>query len=211
MSTDLLPQERVARCIFQLRGKRVILDADLAAIYGVTTKRLNEAVKRNQERFPDDFVFLIERKELATLRSQIATFASVTKYDMRSQTATASKRIFRHAPFAFTEHGAIMAAAMLNSPRAVQMSLFVVRAFVQMREALADHKELAQKLAELERKLTERLDGHERALLQLLDEMKQLVEPPAPPRKRIGFGVAEARGVYRVRRGQSLPNRGHSS
>ena len=145
MSAALLPLESVARCIFQLRGRRVILDADLAAIYGVTTKRLNEAVKRNPGRFPDDFVFYIERKELAT----------------------APKRIFRHAPFAFTEHGAIMAAAMLNSPRAVQMSLFVV--------------------------------------------MKQLFEPPESPRKRIGFGVAESRGVYRVQRGQGLPNRRHSS
>jgi hypothetical protein len=200
MSTALLPQEHVARCIFQLRGRRVILDADLAAIYGVTTKRLNEAVKRNPGRFPDDFVFPIERKELADLRSQIATFASATKYDMRSQIATASRRNIRYTPFAFTEHGAIMAAAMLNSPRAVQMSLFVVRAFVQMREALAGHQELAHKLAELERKLTERLDGHERALLHLLDEMKRLIEPPEPPRKRIGFGVAESRGVYRARR-----------
>ena len=200
MSTALLPLARIASRIFELRGRRIILDADLAGIYGVTTKRLNEAVKRNQERFPDDFVFQLERQEVANLRSQIATFVSATQYDLRSQPATASKRIFRHAPFAFTEHGAIMAAALLNSPRAVQMSLFVVRAFVQMREALAGHQELAQKLAELERKLTERLDGHERTLLHLLDEMKQLVAPPEPPRKRIGFGVAESRGVYRVKR-----------
>ena len=192
MSTTLLPLERVARCIFQLRGRRVILDADLAVIYGVSTKRLNEAVKRNQERFPEDFVFQIERQEVANLRSQIATLESATRYDLRSQSATASKRIFRHAPFAFTEHGAIMAAAMLNSPQAVQM-----------REALAGHQELAKKLTELERKLTERLNEHERAILHLLDEMKQLVEPPKPPRKRIGFGVAEARGVYRVNRSKA--------
>jgi len=191
MSAALLPLESVARCIFQLRGRRVILDADLAAIYGVTTKRLNEAVKRNPGRFPDDFVFHIDRQEVAILRSQIAT----SRYDNKTGHGGA-----RYQPFAFTEHGAIMAAAMLNSPRAVQMSLFVVRAFVQMREALAGHQELAQKLAELERKLTERLDGHERALLHLLDEMKRLIEPPEPPRKRIGFGVAESRGVYRVGR-----------
>jgi hypothetical protein len=198
-----MPLARVASRIFELRGRRVILDADLAEIYGVTTKRLNEAVKRNQDRFPEDFVFQLERQEVANLRSQIATFVSATQYDMRSQTATASNRIFRHAPFAFTEHGAIMAAALLNSPRAVQMSLFVVRAFVQMREALAGHRDLAQKLAELERKLTERLDGHERAILHLLDEMKQLVEPPEPLRKRIGFGVAESRGVYRAKRSKA--------
>lgn len=200
MSSTLVPLARVASRIFELRGRRVILDADLAAIYGVTTKRLNEAVKRNQERFPEDLVFQLERQEVANLRSQIATFESDVRYDVRSQSATASKRIFRHTPFAFSEHGAIMAAAMLNSPQAVQMSLFMVRAFVQMREALAGHQELAKKLTELERKLTERLDEHERAILHLLNEMKQLVEPPEPPRKRIGFGVAESRGVYHVNR-----------
>ena len=92
---------------------------------------------------------------------------------------------------------------MLNSPQAVQMSLFVVRAFLQMRESLAGHQELAKKLTELERKLTERLDEHERAILHLLDEMKQLVEPPETPRKRIGFGVAESRGTYRVNRSKA--------
>jgi len=203
MSANLIPLERISCRIFQLRGRRVILDADLAAIYGVTTKRLNEAVKRNQERFPEDFLFQLERQEVANLKSQIATFESATRYDMRSQSATASKRIFRHTPFAFSEHGAIMAAAMLNSPQAVQMSLFVVRAFVQMREALAGHHELAKKLTELELKLTERLDEHARAILHLLDEMKQFVEPPEPPRKRIGFGVAESRGVYRVNRSKA--------
>ena len=191
MSAALMPLERVARCIFQLRGRRVILDADLAAIYGVTTKRLNEAVKRNPERFPEDFVFQLGRQEVANLRSQFAT----SSYNGKSSHGGA-----RYKPFVFTEHGAIMAAAMLNSPQAVQMSLFVVRAFVQMREALSGHQELAHKLAELERKLTERLDEHERAILHLLDEMKQLVEPPEPPRKRIGFGVAESRGFYRVDR-----------
>lgn len=194
MSTGLVPLARVASRIFELRGRRVILDADLAEIYGVTTKRLNEAVKRNQERFPEDFVFQIDLQEVAILRSQFATSRSDGK---------PSHGGARYQPSAFTEHGAIMAAAMLNSPQAVQMSLFVVRAFVQMREALAGHRELAHKLAELERKLTERLDEHERAILRLLDEMKQLVEPPEPPRKRIGFGVAESRGVYRVNRSKA--------
>jgi phage regulator Rha-like protein len=191
VSSTLVPLARVASRIFELRGRRVILDADLAEIYGVTTKRLNEAVKRNQERFPDDFVFQIDLQEAAALRSQFATSNDAAKQG-RGGT--------RYCPFAFTEHGAIMAAAMLNSPQAVQMSLFVVRAFVQMREALAGHQELAKKLTELERKLTERLDEHERAILHLLNEMKQLVEPPEPPRKRIGFGVAESRGVYYVNR-----------
>jgi hypothetical protein len=197
MSTDLIPLERVTRHILQLRGRRVILDADLAAIYSVTTKRLKEAVKRNRERFPDDFVFQLEQQEIADLRSQIAT-SSGRPSNMRSQIATASRRNIRFSPFAFTEHGAIMAAAMLNSPQAVQMSLFVVRAFVQMREALAGHQELAHKLADLERKLTKRLDKHERAILHLLDEMKQLVEPPAPKPKQIGFHVRESNGASRA-------------
>jgi len=194
VSANLIPLVRVASRIFELRGRRVILDADLAEIYGVTTKRLNEAIKRNQERFPEDFVFQIDLQEVTALRSQFATSNNDTKQG-RGGT--------RYCPFAFTEHGAIMAAALLNSPQAVQMSMFVVRAFVQMREALAGHQELAKKLGELERKLTDRLDEHERAILHLLDEMKQLVEPPEPPRKRIGFGVAELRGVYRINRSKA--------
>lgn len=178
-----------------IRGKRVILDADLAEIYGVTTKRLNEQVKRNQERFPEDFMFQLTSAELRALhflggqdtalnRSQIATGSN-----LRSQIATSrSHGGRRYHPYAFTEHGAVMAATVLNSERAVAMSLYVVRAFVKLRETLAETKELAQKLDELERKLTGRLDSHEKAILKLFAQIKDLLKPPPPqPTKRIGF------------------------
>ena len=135
LETDLV--ESLIRLI---RGQRVILDADLAQVYGVPTKQLNQAIRRNIEKFPDDFAFELDPEELTNLRSQFVTSSG---HGGR-----------RYRPWAFTEHGAIMAANVLNSPRAVQMSVFVVRAFVKMRETLAQNKELATKLAELERNLT---------------------------------------------------------
>ena len=157
------------------RGQRVILDANLAHIYGVPTKRLNEAVKRAPERFPSDFSFILKPQEVASLRSQIAT--------------SKGRGGRRYAPRVFSEHGAIMAANVLNSPRAVQMSVFVVRAFVKMREMLAQNKELAAKLAELEHTLTTRLDDHEQAIGHILEEIKKLMEPPPEPerKRQIGF------------------------
>ncbi len=164
-----------------VRGQRVILDADLARVYGVPTKRINEAVKRNADRFPLDFMFRLNGKEAESLgrsRSQIATLK-------RGQN-------IKYLPYVFTEHGAIMAANVLNSPRAIQMSVFVVRAFVKMREMLAQNKELAAKLAALEQKLTARLDGHEQAIVEILDEIKKLMAPPPEPKRReIGFHVRD--------------------
>jgi phage regulator Rha-like protein len=172
---ETVPVEQLIRVI---RGQRVILDADLARIYGVPTKQINQAVKRNADRFPEDFAFQLKPQEVANLRSQFVTSSS---YGGR-----------RYLPFAFTEFGAIMAANVLNSPRAVQMSVFVVRAFVKMRETLAQNKELAAKLAELERKLTARLNDHEQAIIAILDEIKKLMKPapePEPKRSEIGFHV----------------------
>ena len=173
--------EPVESLIHLIRGQRVILDADLARVYGVPTKRLNEAVKRTHERFPSDFAFLLKPQEVASLRSQIAT--------------SKGRGGRRYIPRAFTEHGAIMAANVLSSPRAVQMSVFVVRAFVKMREVLAQNGQLAGKLAELERRLTERLDVHEKAIIHILDEIKKLMEPlppqPEPKRPEIGFHVRD--------------------
>jgi phage regulator Rha-like protein len=171
--------EPVESLIHLIRGQRVILDSDLAQVYGVPTKRLNQAVKRNPDRFPADFAFQLANQEVAILRSQFVTSSS---YGGR-----------RYLPFAFTEHGAIMAANVLNSPRAVQMSVFVVRAFVKMREVLAQNGHLAKKLAELERRLTGRLDVHEKAIVHILDEIKKLMEPlppqPEPKHREIGFHV----------------------
>jgi len=139
--TALVPVEHIAQAILIRRGHKVLLDAELAALYGVTTKRLNEQVKRNSARFPEDFLFRLTRAETEALnRSQIAT-------------GSQKHRDPRFPPYAFTEHGAIMAATVLNSPRAVEMSVYVVRAFVKLREMLASNKELVQKLNELERKL----------------------------------------------------------
>jgi hypothetical protein len=175
-----IPLQPVEQLIRTIRGQRVILDADLAKIYGVWTWRLNEQIKRNKERFPADFVFTLTTVENRALTSQFA----------RSNKGRGGRRTL---PRAFTEHGAIMAASVLNSPRAVQMSVFVVRAFVKMREVLAQNGHLAKKLAELERRLTGRLDVHEKAIVHILDEIKKLMEPlppqPEPKRREIGFHV----------------------
>jgi len=170
-----------------VRGQRVILDEDLARIYGATTTRLNQQVKRNVKRFPADFVFRLTAEELAALMLQIAT----------SKKGRGGRR---KLPYAFTEHGAIMAANVLNSRTAVHMSVFVVRAFVKMRETLAQNSQLAAKLAELERQLTDRLDVHEKAIVHILDEIKQLMVPPpqpVPERRQIGFHVREEGGDVR--------------
>ena len=144
--------DAVESLILTIRGQKVILDTDLAAIYGVSTKRLNEQVKRNARRFPEDFMFQLTSKEWADLTSQIAISNVQLK---RSQIATASQRHRdpRFIPYAFTEHGAVMAANILRSERAVQMSVFVVRAFVRMRQMLAAQRDLAVKLADLEKQL----------------------------------------------------------
>ena len=155
-----------------------MLDSDLAKIYGVPTFRFNEAIKRNRHRFPADFVFQLTREEFDSLTSQIAM-------------SKAGRGGRRSLPFAFTEYGALMAANILNSPRAVQMSIFVVRAFVKMRETLLGTRELAKKLAALEKKLTGRLDVHEAAIVKVLQDLIQILNPPPlppdPPQRKIGF------------------------
>jgi phage regulator Rha-like protein len=175
---------RLAPLIRTIRGDKVILDSDLALIYGVTTARLNEQVKRNLKRFPEDFTFRLTRTEFEDLISQNATSSST--YGGR-----------RKLPLVFTEHGAIMAANVLNSARAVEMSVYVVRAFVKMRSVLAEHKDLARELAEVERQLTERLDVHEAAIVEVLQRIMLLLDtpppPPEPPRRRIGFNPKSTR------------------
>jgi hypothetical protein len=162
---------RFTSAILVVRNQRVILDADLAALYGVATKALNQAVKRNVERFPADFLFRLTRNEVQALN--------------RSQSVTGSQkhRDPRLPPFAFTEHGAIMAATILNSARAVEMSLYVVRAFVQLRELLASNTELARRLDELERQL----EGHDAAIAAILAAIRELMNPAGGERRGIGF------------------------
>jgi len=187
---DLIPTEQIERAIFLIRGQKVILDTDLARLYGVTAKRLNEQVKRNRHRFPDDFAFQLSSAEFASLRSQIA-ISSQQPIDSKennlnwSQFATSSSRhrgaVYR--PWAFTEHGAIMAANVLYSRRAVQMSVYVVRAFVRLRAILATHKELDKKLAELER----RVKSHDEHIQSLFEAIRRLMAPEIPRSRRIGF------------------------
>ncbi|HUB87369.1 MAG TPA: ORF6N domain-containing protein [Verrucomicrobiae bacterium] len=171
--------EIIGPLIRTIRGQKVILDFDLAGIYGTTTKLLNKAIKRNIARFPDDFIFQLTKEESENLKFQIGT------------SSLHGGR--RKLPYAFTENGAIMAANVLNSPEAVRMSVFVVRAFVQMRDLLGGTKELAKQLAGLEKKLTDRLDGHEAAIIQVLRRVMDILDPPPPPpdppRRRIGFHV----------------------
>jgi hypothetical protein len=180
MEKDIIPIGQIEKRIYVLRGKRVMLDADLADLYGVTTKRLNEQVGRNAERFPEDFAFKLTKQELADLRSQIAT----------SSGATGTHGGRRYQPRVFTEHGAIMAASVLNSPRAIEVSVFVVRAFVKLRELSLAHKEIRQKLDELEHKVA----GHDQAIAGLINAIRELMTPPEPKKKRpIGFAPWEDR------------------
>jgi len=156
--------------ILVLREQKVILDTDLAELYGVPVKRLNEQVKRNQERFPSDFMFRLTAEENEALRSQNAT----------SKMGRGGRR---YAPYAFTEHGAIMAATVLNSERAVEMSVFVVRAFVRLREMLATNQQLAGKIDELE----QRLDTHDASIQELIEAIRELMAPEPATGRKIGF------------------------
>ncbi len=159
--------------IFTIRGQRVILDADLARLYGVPTFRLNEAIKRNADRIPEDFRFQMTPDEAAALTSQIAI-------------AKPGRGGRRTLPWAFNEHGCLMAATVLNNPRAVQMSLYIIRAFVQMREALATNQAVLRRLSEIDKTLLE----HDAALRALWGQLQPLLAPPPePPKKEMGFHV----------------------
>jgi hypothetical protein len=180
--TAIAPMQRIEDMIYLIRGQRVMLDSDLAKIYGVELKRLNEQVRRNIGRFPEDFAFQLEPQEFVNLKSQFAT-----------SSLHGGKR---KLPWVFTEHGALMLASVLNSPVAVEASVRVVRAFVLMREQLAAHKGLALKLNELE----SRISGHDGAIQDLFEAIRRLVEPPLPGNRReIGFHVRENASPYRVR------------
>ena len=178
--------------ILNIRGQRVILDADLARLYGTTTKRFNEAFQRNAARFPADFAFRLTAREFAAMRSQNVTAYSegIEKQgDMSnwSQFATSSKASRRgqvYRPWAFTEHGAIMAATILRSARAVAMSVYVVRAFVQMKEALLTNAVILKRLAEVDKKLV----THDVILRDVYEKLRPLLAPPPePPRKEMGY------------------------
>lgn len=182
-ATHLVPAEQVERLIHQARGERVLLDADLAVLYGVETKALNRAVKRNQSRFPADFMFQLTPEEAEILRCQFGTSSS--EHGGR-----------RYLPYAFTEQGVAMLSSVLRSERAVQVNVAIMRAFVGLRRMLAGNEALARKLAELER----RLEGHDQAIRSLFEAIRELAGPPAKPQGEIGFHVREAGVPYRVKR-----------
>jgi hypothetical protein len=185
------PRKPIGSLILNIRNQKVILDADLAELYDVPTKRLNEQVKRNANRFPEDFIFQLTALEWRNLKSRIATSSLETPHPEDvvpnwSQFATSSKRHrgAAYRPTAFTEHGAIMAATILNSPEAVAMSVFVVRAFMQMREQLAANAAILKRLAEIDKTLLE----HDSALRAIWTKLQPLLAPPPePPKQRIGF------------------------
>ena len=166
----IIPSEHIASYILLIRRQKIILDADLASLYGVTTKRLNEQVKRNSSRFPADFLFQLTSAEKSEVVANCDRLANL-KYSSTN-------------PYAFTEHGAIMAASVLNSPKAIEVSVLVVRTFVKLRQMLSTHTELRQKLAELEN----RLDTHDQTIQTLIDAIHQLMQPPESKKKHsIGF------------------------
>jgi len=172
---SLIPSERITRSILLLRGQKVLLDADLAELYGVQTRVLVQAVKRNLERFPEDFMFQLDAEELAALRSQ----SVISKVGRGGR---------RYAPYAFTEQGVAMLSSVLSSPQAIAVNIEVMRSFVRLREMLAGNKELAAKLTELECKLK----THDQAIAGILDAIRQLMAPPPAPKKRpIGFVTGE--------------------
>jgi hypothetical protein len=182
--------------ILTIRGQKVVLDMELARIYGVTTKVFNQAVKRNKRKFPADFMFRLTLEEYENLRSQIVTSRFTPN---RSQIVTGSHGGRRYLPYVFTEHGAVMAANVLHSDRAIQMSVFVVRACIRMRQMLVEQRGLARKLAELEEELTARLDVHETAINEILGQIRRFLSSPPEPeptKKRIGFLLEEPKVPY---------------
>jgi hypothetical protein len=178
VTDNLIPRERIERIIFLIRGQKVILDRDLADLYEVTTKALNQAVKRNERRFPGDFMFRLTKEEKKEL---------VTNCDRL--------QILKHSsalPSAFTEQGVAMLSSVLNNERAIQVNIAIMRAFVRLRKILASHAELARKLDQLEKK-------YDSQFKIVFDAIRQLMAAPEPPPKKIGFHLREGRALYRVR------------
>ncbi len=182
MANDLIPAERIEGMILQMRGHKVMIDLDLAALYGVETKALKRAVKRNITRFPADFMFVLDNKELTNLRCQIGTSSSWGG--------------LRYPPMAFTEQGVAMLSSVLNSERAIAVNIAIMRTFARLRHILASHTELARKLDDLEKKYDKQFRG-------VFDALRELMTSPEPPRKQIGFGVRERRARYQTKRKQT--------
>jgi hypothetical protein len=171
VKSSVIPVERIERAIYFIRGEKVMLDADLAELYGVATKALVQAVKRNLSRFPADFMFQLSKEELESWRSQLVT------------SKPSLKKGLRRAPHVFTEQGVAMLSSVLRSDRAIDVNVQIMRAFVRLRELMLTHRDIARKLDELEK----RTSRHDREIKAVFDAIRQLIETPAPPRRRIGF------------------------
>ena len=181
-ATQLIPIERVEKLIHLARGEKVLLDSDLARLYGVTTGNLNKAVARNRNRFPPDFMFQLTDEEAAALIFQ---------------SGTSNRRGGRrHNPYVFTEQGVAMLSSVLRSERAVQVNVAIMRAFVSLRRMLAGNEALSRKLAELER----HLESHDQGIKSLFDAIRELMAPPEKPRREIGFHMKEDGVPYRAKR-----------
>lgn len=181
-NTELIPSEIIEKRIFVVRGQKILFDFYLADLYGVQTKVLIQAVKRNLDRFPEDFMFQLSKEEFGNLRSQFVT---------------SNRGGRRYAPFAFTEQGVAMLSSVLHSKRAIQVNIEIMRAFLRLREIIASHKELAQKLEDLEKK-------YDAQLKVVFDAIRQLMKTPEKPRREIGFKVKEPKGRYQVRVARSV-------
>ncbi len=179
--TSLIIVDRIEPLIHAIRGQNVVLDSDLAALYGVPTRTLNQAVKRNLDRFPGDFMFPLTPDEFDGLRSQIVI-------------SNVGRGGRRHPPYAFTEHGVVMAASVLSSPQAVEVSVFVMRAFVKLRQLAVAHKGMSAKLDQLERQVGD----HDVSIRQLVAAIRQLMSPPAAKPKRMGFHTIRERQKKRT-------------
>jgi hypothetical protein len=201
MSKEIVPAEQIALQIRHFRSEKVLLDFDLAKLYGVATKVLNQAVKRNRDRFPDDFMFQLTAEEALVLRSQTVTSSlkgagnqEVTKNWSQFVTTSHKYRGTKYRPYAFTEQGIAMLSTVLHSKRAVKVNIAIMRAFVKLRWVLETNRELARKFSELER----RVDKHDEEIAAILEAIRQLMGPPEKPRREIGFHVRENAPRYRA-------------
>src|SRR6266699_3397149 len=203
MKKEIIPLQQIAKAIHWVRGEKVLLDFDLATLYGVPTKTLNQAVKRNATRFPEDFMVQLSAEETRFSRSQFVTAKSQAADNQWilpnwSQFVTSSRkhRGRRYRPYAFTEQGVAMLSSVLNSERAVKVNIAIMRAFVKLRQTLETNRELARKFSELEK----RIGKHDQDITAIIEAIRQLMAPPKTPRREIGFHVRERPPRYRVRK-----------
>src|SRR5204863_99350 len=195
MDKEIVPADQIASRIRNFRGEKVLLDFDLAALYGVETRVLNQAVKRNADRFPSDFMFQLSVEETEMISQRVTSSAGQTVSDSSQIVMSSGKyRGKRYRPYAFTEQGVAMLSSVLNSESAVKMNIAIMRAFVQLRRTLETNRELARKFSELER----RIDKHDAEIAVILEAIRQLMAPPEKPRREIGFHVREEAARYRT-------------